>query len=201
MSFSVEATFIDNFKIGDNINYNLEILNVLYDGYDKLVNGERLIKPIVLINTSIAEALLYDFIENRIRKANSTETIFEEILDVLRIKKLDKFEHYITQAEKYDFFNMKDTGFYPAMHSLKEKRNRIHIQNKPWKKPADEFNVFDEKAKILSEKVVEKILNTLTSYPRREEYHGYVKDFKLPWNRHFDATPLTLEEAEELGII
>lgn len=187
MAFYIKANFIDVFKIGDNINYNLSVLKVLYEGYEKLPNSKKLIKPILIINTSIAEALLHDFINNRIVRANRTERIFEEILDTLRITKLDKFYHYITQAEKYDFFDMKDTGFYNAMHSLRKKRNRIHIQNIPWNKPDDEFEIFDEKSKILSEKVVEKILNTLVSkYPRREEYHGFVNDFELPWDKHFN---------------
>lgn len=186
MPFSVKANFIDVFKIGDNINFNLEVLKVLYESYDKLPDGKKLIKPIVIINTSIAEAIFYDFIENRIRKANRTEILFAEILDVLRGKKLDKFEHYIAQAEKYDFFDSKDSKFYEAMHSLRRKRNRIHIQNTAWEKPRDEGEVFDEKLKTLSEKVLEKILSTMIlKYPRREEYHGYVRDFELPWSRHF----------------
>jgi len=207
MTFYIKANFIDIFKIGDNINYNLKILNELYKSYDKPLNSKNLIKPIVIINTSIAEALLFDFIENRIRKANRTEKMFEDILDTLKLKKMDRFEHYITQAEKYDFFDMKDTGFYNAMHALRKKRNRIHIQNYPFKEPANEREIFNEKAKILSEKVVEKIMNTLaTKYPRREEYHKYVEDFCLPWNQHFLPLPtseetLTLEEAVELNLI
>lgn len=204
MSFSVQANFIAAFKIGDNINFNLEILKVLYDGYRNLPNGSYLIKPIVLLNTSIAEAILFDFIEYRIRKANRTEILFADILDVIRGKKLDKFEHYIGQAEKYDFFESADTNFYNAMHSLRKKRNRIHIQNSKWEEPRNEREVFDEKSKILSEKVLEKILNTLNSkYPRREEYRGYVADFELPWDRHFSAPSigLTLKELEELDLI
>jgi hypothetical protein len=92
------------------------------------------------------------------------------------------------------------------MDSLRKKRNRIHIQNYKWDKPYDEGFVFDEKLKILSEKVLEKIFNTMVvKYPRREEYHGFVKDFDIPWNRHFEfknpETTLSLEDAEELGII
>ncbi len=186
MPFSVPANFIDIFKIGDNINYNLEILKTLYEGYRGSLGGEKLIKPIVIINTSISEAILYDFIENRIRRANRTEVLFSEILTSLRAKKLDRFEHYIAQAQKYDFFDLRDTNFYGAMHSLRKKRNRVHIQNSNRKIPFDEKAVFDERAKILSEKVLEKILDTMSSkYPRREEYRGYVKDFELPWDRHF----------------
>lgn len=187
MAFTIKANFIAVFKIGDNINYNLKILKVLYDDYDKNV-GRRalLIKPIVIINASIAEAILYDFIENRIRKANKTEPLFPEILSFLNAKKIDKFEHYIAQAKKYDFFDQKDTNFYEAMDSLRRKRNRIHIQNNKNEKPENEFELFNERSKILSEKVLEKILNTMTiKYPRREEYRGYVNDFQFPWDKHF----------------
>ncbi len=187
MAFLIKANFIDVFKIGDNINYNLRILKSLYGVYT--TNGlekNLLIKPIVIINTSIAEAILYDFIENRIRKANRTEPLFTEFLAILSQKKLDKFEHYIAQARKYDFFDQKDTNFYEAMDSLRKKRNRIHVQNSKNDEPRDEYELFDERSKILSEKVLEKILNTMASkYPRREEYYGYVGDFELPWNKHF----------------
>ncbi len=181
MSFSKPANFIDVFKIGDNINFNLRILRVLYEIYESSPAGSLLIKPIVILNTSITEAILFDFIENRIKKANKTEKLFEYLIETLLKKKIDKFEHYIAQAKKYDFFEMKDTNFYEAMDSLRKKRNRIHIQNTKQEKPVDESEVFDSKVKILSEKVLEKIINTLVlKYPRRTEYHGYVSDFKLP---------------------
>lgn len=191
MSYTVKANFIGAFKIGDNINFNLKILNILYEEYAKLGDKKLLlVKPIVILNTSIAEAVLYDFIQNRIKNANRTEIILPRLTALFKTKKLDKFEHYIDQAKSYDFFDMKDTKFYDAMHNLRKKRNRIHIQNDKWEEPLDETEVFDEKSKILSEKVVEKILDTMTTkYPRREEYHDYVKDFEIPWNRHFGARP------------
>jgi preprotein translocase subunit SecA len=188
MAFKINTNFIDSFKVGDNINYNLQILKILYNVYENSSENDRLllIKPIVIFNTSITEAVLYDFVEYRIRRANLTEKLFEEIAKALSGKYLDKFEHYIIQAEKYDFFKMKDTNFYNAMHSLRKVRNRIHIQNSKHIEPKDEYKIFNEKAKVLSEKVLEKTLLTLsTDYPRREEYHKYVEDFELPWNRHF----------------
>jgi len=186
MSFSVKANFIDVFKIGDNINYNLGILKTLYDTYNTLPDGKKLIKPIILINTAIVEAILYDLVVNKLKKPYSSEIIFFDIFRILKDKDLKKFEHYITQAEKFDLFNLKDTNFYNAIRSLNKKRNRIHIQNDKWEKPYNEYEVFNEKAKILSEKVLEKVLNTMTTkYKRREEYHKYIKDFELPWDRHF----------------
>ncbi len=187
MSFSVKVNFIDVFKIGDNINFNLEILKILYDQYDRLgEKGATIIKPIVILNTSIAEAILYDFIQNRIKHANRTEIIFSDLTNLFKSKRFDKFEHYITQAEKHDFFDMGDTNFYKVMRILLKKRNRIHIQNDKLEEPMNEQEVFDERSKILSEIVVEKIIDTMAiKYPRREEYHGFVADFELPWNRHF----------------
>ena len=188
MPFTVPANFIDVFKIGDNINYNLNIQKILYEYYNKSSERYFLIKPIVIINTSISEAILYDFIENRIRRGNKTERLFESILGVLKSKKLDKFEHFIAQAKKYDFFELKDTDFYDSMNTLRKIRNRIHIQNSKWDEPKDEDKLFNEEAKILSEKVLEKILDTMKiKYPRREEYHNYVKDFELPWEKHFNT--------------
>ncbi len=206
MAFKVKANFIVVFKIGDNINFNLRILKTLYDGYKNLPDGSNLIKSIVILNTAITEAILYDFVVNRLKRPYSVDILFVDILNYLKDKDLKKFEHYITQAEKFDLFDMKDTNFYNAIRSLNKKRNRIHIQNEKWEDPHEESMVFDEKAKILSEKVLEKVLNTMTQkYPRNKDYHNYVSDFELPWDRHFAAVipddQLTLEEARDLGII
>jgi len=192
MPFSITPSFIDIFKIGDNINFNLEVLKVLYEGYRKLPDGQKLTKPIVIINISIVEAILYDFIENRIKRANRTEILFSEILAAFQNKRFDKFEHYITQAQKYNLFDLKDTNLYEAMHILRKKRNRVHIQNSKWEDPRDERDIFDERSKILSERVLEKILDVMVSkYPRRAEYHGYVKDFELPWEKHLVNQTIT----------
>src|ERR1700722_54030 len=130
MAYTVKANFIDVFKIGDNINFNLSILKVLYQHYEKCGKEKSLlIKPIVVLNTSIAEAILYDFIQNRIKNPNKTEVILPTLTEIFKGKKFDKFEHYIEQAKKYDFFEMRDSNFYETLHELRIKRNRIHIQN------------------------------------------------------------------------
>lgn len=188
MSFIIKASFIAEFKIGDNINFNLRILKILYEQYVKNENS-LLIKPIIILNTSIIEAVLYDFIENRIKRANRSEIIFPDISALFKSKRFDKFEHYIEQARKYNFFDVKNENFYSAMHSLRKKRNRIHIQNNKRGEPCNEEEVFNEKSKILSEKILEKVFNIMVNkYSRREEYHGYVEDFKIPWDRHFKLT-------------
>lgn len=188
--FIVPANFICIFKIGDNIVYNFKVLGVLYEQYALLsaspMKRDLLLKPIVLINVSIAEALLFDFLM-RI-KANVHEgvaNIGQNVIDAIRGKQFDKFEHYIAQAKKHDLFDASNTNFYAAMDSLREKRNRIHIQNDRNYSPANEVFAFTEKTKITSEKVLEKIIFTLSSkYPRDSRLHA-VEDFVLPWERHF----------------
>lgn len=189
MAFSIPANFIGVFKIGDNINYNLEVLRVLYEQYNTPdFEYAYLIKPIVIINTSIIEAILYDFIRVRIQKASLSErigNISHEVISAITSKKLDRFEHYISQVRIYDFFSLSDTNFYEAMNTLRKVRNRVHIQNEKWLKPENEDRLFNERIKVLSEKVLEKVLNTMHSRYQRNRYYQYVNDFNLPWDRHF----------------
>ncbi|MSR75985.1 MAG: hypothetical protein EXS68_00120 [Candidatus Ryanbacteria bacterium] len=186
MAFKVKVTFIDVFKIGDNINYNLQILKVLYSGYKDLPDGHKLIKPIVIINTSIVEALFFDFVVNRLKRPYRTEVLFSEIFAALKDKNLHRFENYISQVEKRDLFELGNTNFYEILRILSKKRNRIHIQNEKWEEPRDESDVFDKESKIMSEKILEKTVYILVSkFSRREEYHRYVNDFEFPWDRHF----------------
>jgi hypothetical protein len=60
--FSIESKFIGNFKLGDNIVHNLNVLDLLYRVYaDEDNEGKRLLcKPIILLLVSIIEAVLYD---------------------------------------------------------------------------------------------------------------------------------------------
>jgi hypothetical protein len=66
--FSIESTFIGNFKLGDNIVHNLNVLDLLYRVYAAEDNGGKrlLCKPIILLLVSIIEAVLYD-LHDRIR--------------------------------------------------------------------------------------------------------------------------------------
>ncbi len=187
MKYIITPTFIDSFKIGDNINYNILILNKLYETYSlNPIENKILLKPIIVTNATITEAILYDFIHNRVQHANFTEKILLHVPEIFSVK-LSKFNHYITQSRKHNLFDGND-NFYNALEILAKKRNRLHIQNEKFEVPRDEIEVFDERTKILSEKILEKICNVLSKkYPRRSEYVGYVADFIFPWNRHFET--------------
>lgn len=190
MSFKIPVTFMQFFKIGDNIDYNLKTQKILYDVYASLPENEKkyLIKPIVIINSAIIEALMYDFIEFTIKHPNRTEVIpdLEEAAQYIRNKEVNKFCHYIDQFSKHNLLKMDSEKLYEAMRDLSKSRNRIHIQNDKYADPEDEKDCFTPDTKELSEKALEKTLRRLSElYPRREKYHKYVKDFCLPWKPYY----------------
>ena len=186
--FKVESHFIGKFKIGDNINYTLKVLSLLYYYFDKGNDKEKqlLCKPIIILLISIIEAILYDL---HYRIYNYTQegvaNIEDNIVDCIRKKTIDKFEKYIASAKKYNFFDSKDNKFYKDLYILNKVRNRIHIQNVKEQFEDDEKDVFIEKRKILAEKVLEKILKQMIKKYSRGEAMNYVNDFELSWNEHF----------------
>lgn len=186
--FKVESHFIGKFKIGDNINYTLKVLSLLYYYFDKGNDREKqlLCKPIIILLISIIEAILYDLYY---RIYNYTQegiaNIDDNIVDCIRKKTIDKFEKYITSAKKYNFFDSGDDKFYEALYVLNKVRNRIHIQNVKEQFENNEEDVFTEKRKILTEKVLEKILKQMIKKYSRGEAMNYVNDFELPWNEYF----------------
>jgi hypothetical protein len=109
-----ESKFIGDFKLGDNIVFNLSILKCLYKYRAEGNSAQRryLQKPITLLNISIIEALLYDF-HLRIKSfTREGVALPQNVLDNIREKKIDEFEKYIASARKNDFFDLKDTMFY-----------------------------------------------------------------------------------------
>jgi len=189
MMFTVHCNFIGDFKLGDNINYNLKSLSKLYTYYAKETQADRgyLRKPIILILVSVTEAVLHDF-HGRIREFTweGVKNIPGSVMTYIQeLTKIDKFEQYIDSARKHDFFDVKDTVFYDDMHELRRLRNRIHIQNEKRDFEREEYNAFTERRKVQAERVLEVTLKTMSrKYARGPEYK-YVADFELPWPEHF----------------
>lgn len=63
MTVVIDSGFIGDFKLGDNICFNLGILKTLYALREAGTRQEKLHlqKPIILLNVSIIEAVLCDF--------------------------------------------------------------------------------------------------------------------------------------------
>lgn len=181
----IQADFMSSFKTGDNIKYNLSILRELYTVHNESEHA-FLLKPIIILNASIIEAVLHDF-HARIKQniLEGVPSLAQDVIDYVRSKKIDEFEKYINQAQKHDFFDLSHTNYYKKLHTLRELRNRIHIQNTKAYKPKDEEGVFTESAKILSEKLLEITLKTMSRKHPRVGVKNYIGEFALPWEPHF----------------
>jgi hypothetical protein len=184
--FTVSADFIGDFKVGDNICHNCEILNQLYASY---MRGETLLlKPMIVTIASIAEAVLYDFhmrIKDYVREG--VQGINEKTLEKIRNKQIDQFETYIASARKNQLLGPKTADVYTELDNLRKLRNRIHIQNLRDDFEADENQAFSEVRLQQAEKSLEKLIKTIsTKHPRKGTATGYVQPLELPWTAHFD---------------
>lgn len=187
--FSLPANFIGSYKIGDNINYNLRALNVLYDFKNSTAENnkkELLSKPIIICMASIVEAILYDFhLRIKIFTIEGVNNLAKDVIDYIRNKEIDEFEKLIASAKKHNLFGVIDDKFYEKLDFLRQIRNRVHIQNKKRLLPADEHEVFTENNIELAELILEKIIKTMVlKFSRKIENSNYVSDFILPWNEH-----------------
>jgi hypothetical protein len=188
--FTVKADFIGTFKTGDNIVYNLKILNLLYKNfsYADAIERQLLCKPIIIFIASITEAMLHDF-HSRIygHTTEGLRNIPKEVLNLIRGKKYDQFETCIASANKYKLFG-DDSRFYEDLDSLRKLRNRIHIQNVKQIFHKDESEVYTQEQRIMAEVVAEKTVKQLyAKYSRPAATTGYVRDFEFPWKEHLQA--------------
>ncbi|WP_027565332.1 molecular chaperone TorD family protein [Bradyrhizobium sp. URHA0013] len=189
---TIKSSFMGNFKLGDNICFNLAILKTLYDlrAAGNPLQKRHLQKPITVMNVSIIEAVLYD-LHLRVKTFTSegVANIQATVIEYIRGKKIDELERYIASAKKHDLFDQGDSGFYEALDDLRKIRNRLHIQNTRNHFEPDDVTAFSEARMMLSEQAVEHVLRTMArKYPRPQ--HNFVKDFILPWQPHFEDVPL-----------
>lgn len=183
--FNVPSNFIGNFKLGDNIAYNCDVLCTLYRlrAEGDAQTRRHLQKPITILNVSIIDAVLYDFygrVKNHTREG--VANIAAAVIAEWRGTTIDRLDRYITQAKKHDLFGEPEQ-FYEDLHTLRKLRNRIHIQNEKNNFEPDECAAFTEARMVQSERAVEKVLTYMAANHARN--HDYVAQFHLPWDRHF----------------
>ena len=186
--FTINADFIGNFKLGDNINYNLDILNYSYkrlaDPDDE--DSHLLRKPIIITIASICEAILHDL---HFRMKNYTQEgvmgLSEKFLSIIRLKIIDQFETYIASAKKNKLLGTKSSDIYKNLDELRKLRNRIHIQNQKNEFELDEDKAFNISRQVTAEKTLEELIKIISSnHPRPSHIKSYVNDFVLPWTKH-----------------
>ncbi len=187
--FTVSSGFMGDFKLGDNINHNLEILALLYRQQAASDHRESrlLCKPITLTIASICEAILSDFHMRISTYTNEgVKNVAESVLSYVRGKKIDEFEKFIASARKHDLLDSKDKSFYDSLDTLRKLRNRIHIQNTKKHFEDGEFRAFSPARQTNAEKALEKVAKTMADrYVRDESKTGFVEDFQFPWAEHF----------------
>jgi hypothetical protein len=184
--FTVSSRFVRVFKIGDNINHNLETLRLLYALCDE-DRAKRVLlrKPIIIILVSAAEAMLYDFLL-RISSKEHMSTLSPETVGTLRTKQYSRLTHFVAVARAHDLFDADDE-FYDQLDELRKLRNRVHIQNEKNHFERDERAAFREDRQREAERVLEYIAKHLSlKHPRSSTTHGYVADFEFPWEEHWD---------------
>lgn len=186
--FTISSDFIGSFKTGDNINFNLRTLRLLYSYYGaEDSDGRRhLRKPITIVLVSITEAMLADFY---MRVQNFTTegvtNLDSAVVDDIRAKKLDKLEHFIASVRKHRIFGDHDT-LYEQLDELRNLRNKVHIQGRSGQLEADEHKAFSPSRMKRAEETLEYIGKYLSiNHARRRS--GYVDHFICPWEPHWDA--------------
>lgn len=187
--FTVSAGFIGNFKLGDNINHNLEILVYCYqrqgDPHD--TDAWLLRKPIIIILGSICEAILHDLhMRMKLYTNEGVRGVAISVLSYVRDKKIDKFEHYISSAKRHSLLGLPTESVYDDLERLRKLRNRVHIQNEKNDFESNDSQAFSRARQSSGERTLEKLIKAVsTNHPRPAGVSGHVGDFRFPWNEHF----------------
>lgn len=183
----IDSSFIGNFKLGDNINFNLSAAAALYAVRHSTTNGTHaraLCKPICVTLISIIEALLHD-LHRRVQvfTREGVKSIASGILAYIRAKQLDKMDHLIGSARKHNLLHA-EANFYTELDELRQVRNRVHIQNSPPRLEPDEYQVFTPTMVVRAEIALERVMRALAEHYARPTHAGHVEDFQLPWDTH-----------------
>ena len=179
----LNSNFIFEFKAGDNICYNFEILKQLYEAKSKLPKNKKALfnKPIIIIIVSIIEAIFKDFYE-RIRSTNELiDILSSDTLKYFESKDLRTFESLIIAFKKHNILDV-EPFFYDYLDFLRKVRNRVHIKLNKGDLAPDDRNVFNERILEKSEIICETVITKMDmSYCRNILLHHYVDSFYIPW--------------------
>jgi hypothetical protein len=190
--------FFWDFKRMDNVIYNFEILYYLYSLGETNWRRQRfLIKPLVIIQLSIVECIIFDFLK-RVnehtnetisfldrKKINEVQIAFRELLRRKKGKaRYITFDEMINLITTHNLLNksVEKLGVYAELKKLKVVRNKIHIQNGNSSLDEKEFNIFTKELLREAEQIVEVVVKTLAIYyPRPNKIIADVNKFPFPW--------------------
>lgn len=174
--------FVGDFKTGDNIAYNCEVLCALASQ-----NQNRLFNKMIYIQcAAIVEACLDQIIFRA--KAHTIEgvpTITVTDQNAIRQKKYDKFSQYIDVMKKYKLLDELGDHIYQQLHRMRMIRNKVHIQEyldpEKFPKSRDEVQIFTDEETSSALRLTHQVTDHLgTKLSRPKHVAGYVSNFALP---------------------
>lgn len=178
---------MSDFQLHKNITFNISIMRILRNHRNEGDEGRKrfLQKPLIILNVSMIEALLYDF-HKRVQwnTREGVAGLSMTVINYIRGKHVDKLETLIASSKKHDLFGTAGSTFYADLDQLRRIRNRMHIQNDKNDLEVDDHNAFSEARLTLSEQALEWVMYTLEDKYARP-VNTYTAAYKLPWDTYF----------------
>jgi hypothetical protein len=174
------CNFIGEFKVGDNIERNAKSLcKLVTDNKDDVFN-----KLIVVQAGSIVESALDQiFWRAKNHTKEGVPNISEEDRKEIAEKKIGRFKVIIEKMEEYELLDGLGDDIYEELETLRQYRNRVHIQldDEPEGISRDEDKAFSAAivkwALALNIKVLKHLIE---HYPRPAELAQYAHPIELP---------------------
>ena len=173
-----------DFKIGDNIIYNLKIIFALYEASERTPQRAIIFyKPLIVLMVSIIEALMYDLVyrlhdatnhfpvnlikkKAEIKRWTENKKVPLERSSSIKIIKY-KMPEAVSFFKKYEIFGPANATIYSELVAAAGMRNRIHIENYQRRFERDENAVFTKNRLEAIERIFEHILDIMgTLYVR-----------------------------------
>ncbi|TPG39839.1 hypothetical protein EAH79_14250 [Sphingomonas koreensis] len=179
-TIEVGCTFVGDFKVGDNLGYNCDLLCNLVEAnargaFDKMI---------VLQAGAILEAALTQIIY-RAQNYNSegVPNISEAERQQIEERKIDIFAVVIDVLRKYAVLDPIGGDIYDELHRLRRYRNKIHIQTNVRIDgvPRDEDAIFTADLTAWALDLVRRVLAYLSeALARPPHIHNYVGALRVP---------------------
>ena len=174
----IECNFVGEFKVGDNLAYNCDVLF----GLVAADNNGSFSKPILIQLASIVEASLNEIIKRAqqyVREGVPNITA-EEQAEIVE-KKIDKLNSLIDVSRKYRILNGISPTIYEDLHVLRKLRNKIHIQEDVDGFSRDENRIFTRSRHLKFLEIAQNLLAHLSqNYSRPKGFESYVRPIAFP---------------------
>jgi hypothetical protein len=185
----ISCNFVGDFKVGDNLVFNADVLCKL----GMANRGSVFNKPIIIQTGSIVEAGL-DQIIFRAKNHNreGVPNLSEHYRAQIETKKIEKFAIIIDVLKKYHVLDALGTGTYDELHKLRKYRNKVHIQEDIDIKDVsrDDSNAFSDEVRDWALNLNVRVLSFLSEHlPRPKYLHSYVAPLVVPVQQGVSQSP------------